>query len=199
MFDVNDFDETNPGPFEWDVKRLAASLEIAGRGRGFDVAANRAIVLQAVRTYRETVRRFSRLPKLDIWYAKLDSPAVLALWGNDAGAATLASLRKAVANAGSKDRLKARNKLTKLVDGELEFRTDPPLLVPIDDVFHEPEHAASLEAALRAALVSYRKTLRPTGEPCSTASAMWRRPERWSGWARWAPAAGWPVHRPGQR
>ncbi|HEV3265489.1 MAG TPA: DUF2252 domain-containing protein [Acidimicrobiales bacterium] len=159
VFDVNDFDETNPGPFEWDVKRLAASLEIAGRGRGFDAGTNRAIVLQAVRTYRETVRGFSLLPKLDIWYAKLDAPAVLAIWGNDAGGATLDSLRKAVAKAGSKDRLKARNKLTQMVDGQLEFRSDPPLLVPIDDVFHEPEHAANLEASLRAALVSYRRTI----------------------------------------
>ena len=107
VFDVNDFDETHPGPFEWDVKRLAASLEIAGRGRGFDAATNRKIVLQGVRTYRETVRQLSQLPKLDIWYAKLDVPAVLAIWGNDIGNATLASLQRAVTKAGSKDRLKA--------------------------------------------------------------------------------------------
>ena len=159
VFDVNDFDETNPGPFEWDVKRLAASLEIAGRGRGFDKATNRSIVVQAVRTYRETVRGFSLLPKLDIWYAKLDAPAILAIWGNDAGSATLASLRKAVTKAGSKDRLKARTKLTTMADGQLEFRSDPPLLVPIDDVFHEPDQAAQLEATLQAAFVSYRRTI----------------------------------------
>jgi len=159
VFDVNDFDETNPGPFEWDVKRLAASLEIAGRGRGFDAATNRAIVLQAVRTYRETLRGFARLPKLDIWYAKLDTPAVLAIWGNDIGKATLASLQRAVTKAGSKDRLKARSKLTHLVDGQLEFRNDPPLLVPIEDVFDNPEHAAHVEANLSAALKSYRRTI----------------------------------------
>jgi uncharacterized protein (DUF2252 family) len=85
VFDVNDFDETHPGPFEWDVKRLAASLEIAGRSRGFDAATNRKIVLQGVRTYREAVRQLSQLPKLDIWYAKLDVPAVLPF-----GATTLA-------------------------------------------------------------------------------------------------------------
>jgi hypothetical protein len=159
VFDVNDFDETNPGPFEWDVKRLAASLEIAGRGRGFDAATNRSIVLQAVRTYRQTVRGFSQLPRLDIWHAKLDAPAILAIWGKEAGGATLASLRTAVTKAGSKDRLKARNKLTQTVDGQLEFRSDPPLLVPIDDVFHEPGQATRLEATLRAALVSYRRTI----------------------------------------
>jgi hypothetical protein len=141
------------------VKRLAASLEIAGRGRGFDQATNRSIVLQAVRTYRETVRGLSRLPKLDIWYAKLDAPSILAIWGNDGGSATLASLRKAVTKAGSKDRLKARTKLTTMVDGQLRFRSDPPLLVPIDDVFHEPEEAAQLEATLLAAFASYRRTI----------------------------------------
>jgi hypothetical protein len=159
VFDVNDFDETHPGPFEWDVKRLAASLEIAGRGRGFDAATNRKIVLQGVRTYRETVRQLSQLPKLDIWYAKLDVPAVFAIWGNDIGSAALASLRKAVTKAGSKDRLKARDKLTHLVDGELEFRSDPPLLVPIEDVFDEPGEAAHVEANLSDALKSYRKTI----------------------------------------
>jgi hypothetical protein len=159
VFDVNDFDETHPGPFEWDVKRLAASLEIAGRGRGFDAATNRKIVLQGVRTYRETVRQLSKLPKLDIWYAKLDVPAVLGIWGNDIGNATLASLQRAVTKAGSKDRLKARDKLTHLVDGELEFRSDPPLLVPIEDVFDEPGEAAHVEANLSDALKSYRKTI----------------------------------------
>jgi len=159
VFDVNDFDETHPGPFEWDVKRLAASLEIAGRGRGFDAATNRKIVLQGVRTYRETVRQLSKLPKLDIWYAKLDVPAVLGIWGNEIGNATLASLQRAVTKAGSKDRLKARDKLTHLVDGELEFRSDPPLLVPIEDVFGEPAEAAHVEANLSDALKSYRKTI----------------------------------------
>ena len=158
-FDVNDFDETNPGPFEWDVKRLAAGLDIAGRGRGFDTAANRAIVLQAVRTYRETVRYTlgaSQARHLVRQARLAGRPGHL---GQGRRRGDSASLRKAVAKAGSKDRLKARNKLTKMVDGELEFRSDPPLLVPIDDVFHEPEHAASLDAALRAALVSYRKTI----------------------------------------
>jgi len=159
VFDVNDFDETHPGPFEWDIKRLAASLEIAGRGRGFDPATNRSIVLQAVRTYCETVGRFSQMRKLDIWYAKLDGPAVLDLWGNDIGKATLASLQKAVTKASSKDRLKARDKLTQLVDGELEFLSDPPLLVPIEDVFHDPEEVAMLETTLKAALSSYRRTI----------------------------------------
>ncbi|HWE69471.1 MAG TPA: DUF2252 domain-containing protein [Acidimicrobiales bacterium] len=159
VFDVNDFDETHPGPFEWDIKRLAASLEIAGRSRGFDAATTRSIVLQAVRTYCETVGRFSQMLRLDIWYAKLDGPAVLDLWGNGIGKATLASLEKAVTKASSRDRLKARDKLTQLVDGDLEFLSDPPLLVPIEDVFPDAGEAAMLETTLQAALSSYRRTI----------------------------------------
>ncbi|MGP0032211.1 MAG: DUF2252 domain-containing protein [Acidimicrobiales bacterium] len=159
VFDVNDFDESHPGPFEWDVKRLAASLEIAGRSRGFDAAENRRIVLDAVRTYRETVRLFAGQNKLDIWYAKLDEAAILARWGKEAGKGALASLSRAVAKAGSKDRLKARNKLTRVVDGELAFLSDPPLLVPIEDVFTDPAEAAILESQITNALNSYRRTL----------------------------------------
>jgi hypothetical protein len=159
VFDVNDFDETHPGPFEWDLKRLAVSLEVAGRARGFDAATNRTIVLDAMGIYRQTIRNFALLPKLDIWYAKLDQAAILSQWGSDLGKATLASLARAVTKASSKDRLKARDKLTQVVDGELQFLNDPPLLMPLEDVFAEPEHAATLESSLTAALASYRRTI----------------------------------------
>ncbi len=79
IFDLNDFDETAPGPFEWDVKRLAASLEIAGRSRGFDQRLNSEIVASSVRTYRETIRGFALLHNLDVWYSRLDVPAIMAL------------------------------------------------------------------------------------------------------------------------
>jgi hypothetical protein len=159
VFDVNDFDETHPGPFEWDVKRLATSLEIAGRSRGFDSQTNRKIVLDAASTYRSTIRQFARLNKLDVWYAKLDLPAIMKIWGQEASEATLTSMKQAVAKATSKDRLKARDKLTHLVNGELEFLSDPPLLVPIEDLFSEPDEANRLEATLSRALESYRHTL----------------------------------------
>jgi Uncharacterized protein conserved in bacteria (DUF2252) len=158
VFDVNDFDETHPGPFEWDVKRLAASLEIAGRGRGFDSPTNRKVVLDAASTYRAAIRHFSRLNRLDVWYAKLDYPAIMKIWGREASEATLATMKQTVVKATSKDRLKARDKLTHLVNGELEFLSDPPLLVPIEELF-EPGQANHLEATLRKALESYRHTL----------------------------------------
>jgi hypothetical protein len=159
VFDVNDFDETHPGPFEWDVKRLAASLEIAGRSRSFDSQTNRKIVLDAASTYRAAIRQFSRLNRLDVWYAKLDYPAIMKIWGREASEATLATMKQTVTKATSKDRLKARDKLTHLVNGELEFLRDPPLLVPIEDLYSEPDQANRLEAALRKALESYRRTL----------------------------------------
>ncbi len=159
VFDVNDFDETSPGPFEWDVKRLAASVEIAARSRGFDAATNRQIVLRGVRTYRQAMRTFAGQHKLDIWYAKLDMGSILEFWGADIGGKAMKRFRSNVAKAESKDRLKARDKLTETVDGELRFRSDPPLLVPVEDVFGDLAQAEALEGAIHGALRSYRRTL----------------------------------------
>ena len=86
IFDVNDFDETIPGPFEWDLKRLAASLEIAGRGREFDDAARTSMVAQATRSYRTAMREFAAMRDLDIWYSRLDAAAMAARWGAQAAA-----------------------------------------------------------------------------------------------------------------
>ena len=77
VFDVNDFDETLPGPFEWDLKRLAASIEIAARGRGFDDALRCSLVAQSVRGYRTAIREFATIPNLGIWYQKLDASVLL--------------------------------------------------------------------------------------------------------------------------
>jgi uncharacterized protein (DUF2252 family) len=158
VFDINDFDETHPGPFEWDVKRLAASLEIAARSRGFDAPVIRNLVQRSVRTYRETMRWFAGQQKLDIWYAKLDVAKVTELWGAEAGADTLKRLRATATKAESKDRLKARAKLTTVVDGDLRFLSDPPLLVPVEDLL-EAHEAAAFEGILHAALRTYRRTL----------------------------------------
>ena len=159
LFDVNDFDETAPGPFEWDVKRLAASLHIAGRSRGFKEPVTPAVVLQGVRTYRETMRSFAGMNKLDIWYAKLDVPSIVRLWGGDAGAAILKKLQSTATKAESKDRLKAAGKLTTLVDGELQFLSDPPLLVPAEELFADAEQAAAFQNMIHGTLRSYGRTL----------------------------------------
>jgi uncharacterized protein (DUF2252 family) len=160
LFDLNDFDETAPGPFEWDVKRLAASLEIAGRSRGFEASVNRHIVVEAVRTYREKIREFSGQQKLDIWYSRLDMPAVVALWGSEAGERAVKNLEQISTKAESKDRLKARSKLTTEVDGQLVFLNDPPLLVPVWDLFPQ-EQAQQITDTIYDGLRSYRRTLTP--------------------------------------
>ena len=97
VFDINDFDETAVGPFEWDVKRLATSLEVAGRELGYSGRRLREIVLQGVRTYRHTIRLFARTSKLDTWYARLDVPAILERWGSKAGTNAVKNFQRAVA------------------------------------------------------------------------------------------------------
>ncbi len=161
VFDINDFDETAVGPFEWDVKRLGASLDIAGRELGYPGRRVRDIVLQGIRTYRQTIRLFAGTTKLDTWYARLDVPAILERWGSKAGNNAVKNFRRAVVKAQSKDRLRARDKLTTVFDGTPRFLSDPPLLVPVEDVYGEPDQAEQVERAIEGALRSYRATLSP--------------------------------------
>jgi uncharacterized protein (DUF2252 family) len=158
VFDVNDFDETLPGPFEWDVKRLAASLEIAARALGFDDATRLGVVTASVRSYREAIRRFAAMPLLDVWYARLDIDTVLATWGQDLGGRALKRFQRSVDKAGSKDRLKAKAKLTEVVDGELRFASDPPLLVPAEQLFSGVAHQQLIDT-IQLALDDYRRSL----------------------------------------
>src|SRR5713101_827724 len=118
VFDINDFDETVPGPFEWDVKRLAASFEIASRARDFSAKTGREIVLNSVRVYRDAMAEFARMPNLDVWYARLDVNEAIARWSGELGAEDVKRLQRNLAKARGKDSLKALNKLTRVVDGE---------------------------------------------------------------------------------
>jgi len=158
VFDLNDFDETLPGPFEWDVKRLAASVEIAARSRGFDPKVRTSIVTGTVRSYREAMRTFATMSNLDVWYTRLDMDTLLKTWGSEIAGDALKNLQRNVQKAESKDRLKAKVKLTQLVGDELRFRSDPPLLVPAEEVFSEVDHE-QLETSIRQALRSYRRSL----------------------------------------
>ena len=158
IFDVNDFDETLPGPFEWDVKRLAASLEIAARARGFDETVRAKVVAEAMRSYRETIRSFALMTNLDIWYARLDMDSILRTWGPELGGAAIKRFRRTVDKAGSKDRLKAKAKLTRFVDGELRFASDPPLLVPYQELYSGTD-AQGVHDRIGLALSSYGETL----------------------------------------
>jgi uncharacterized protein (DUF2252 family) len=133
-FDLNDFDETLPGPFEWDVKRLAASFAIACRERGFSSKQRQAIAACVVRFYREAMRDFAAMRTLDVWYARLDVDAIVRDIEARASAADAKRLERQVAKTWSKDSLRALGKLTRLVDGEPRIVDQPPLIVPISQL-----------------------------------------------------------------
>ena len=158
VFDLNDFDETLPGPFEWDVKRLVASLEVAARDRGFDDSQRAAILTSTAAHYRDAMRTFAGMSNLDLWYRHLDLDEIKSRWGADAGTAALENLQRVATKAESKDRLKALARLTQEVDGELRFLSDPPLLVPVDEVFDHADSPQIVES-VRGALRAYRRTL----------------------------------------
>ena len=157
VFDLNDFDETLPGPWEWDVKRLTASFEIAARENGFKRKERRAVVLTAAREYREAMRGFAELRNLEVWYARLDAEVVLEQLRAE-GHKAVQQAEEGVAKARSKDSLRALRRLTHRVDGELRIASKPPLVVPLDELL-EGNERRDVEAALHGVLESYRSTL----------------------------------------
>ena len=159
VLDVNDFDETLPGPWEWDVKRLAASFEIAGRDCDFTPKETRAAVLTAVRAYREAMREFAGMGNLDVWYARLDVDTLLADLAKVATAKEMKTTRKNVKKARRKNSLRAFDRLVRVVDGEPRIISDPPLLVPIQELLSEDERL-DFEQRIRELLASYRESLK---------------------------------------
>jgi uncharacterized protein (DUF2252 family) len=158
IFSVNDFDETLPGPFEWDVKRLVASFAVAGRDRGFDAKQRRAINTTVTRAYREAMRDFATMGNLELWYARIEVDELLAIAAGQGTAKQVKRFERNVAKARSKDSMKAFAKLTELVDGEPRILGDPPLIVPVEDVVPESEHHR-VDDVIHGVLRSYRRTL----------------------------------------
>jgi uncharacterized protein (DUF2252 family) len=162
VFDLNDFDETLPGPFEYDVARLAASFVIAARNNGFQSTDARAVATAAVGGYRASMRSFAQMRTLDVWYARLDAEEVLAR----ADAASK-SRRKAVERgekmlqkARTKDSLQALSKLTEVVDGQHRIVSDPPVVVPARDLLANYDISPDeIRPALQELLRAYRATL----------------------------------------
>ncbi len=148
IFDVNDFDETLPGPFEWDVKRLAASLEIAGRDNGFKRKERKSVVLAATRSYREAIRTFADQSNLDVWYAHLDVDRELTRIKPLLKPEGARRTERLVAKARTRDNLQAFDKLTTTVDGQARFVSTPPLIVPVTELLTELE-ATELFARIR--------------------------------------------------
>ena len=133
VFDINDFDETLPGPWDWDVKRLAASVEAAGRDNGFSKSARSDIVLTTIRAYREAMRDFAALHHLDVWYARLDWEETLVRLRSEVGRGRLSVTERNAAKARAKDSLQAYEKLTRVADGRRRIVSEPPLIVPMDE------------------------------------------------------------------
>lgn len=160
VFDLNDFDETLAGPFEWDVKRMVASVEVAGRARGFDDAVRAEMVLGSVRGYRLAMAQFAAMRDLEVWYSSIDVEAALANLAAQATAAQKKRAKKNLAKAHGKDQLRAAAKLTEVVDGELQFISDPPLLIPATELFGD-SIGTRLEESVHHALNMYKATLQP--------------------------------------
>jgi uncharacterized protein (DUF2252 family) len=158
-FDVNDFDETLPGPWEWDVKRLAASLEVAGRDNQFPAKQRREIVMAAVSRYRQAMREFASMTNLDVWYARADITELRAQFDSQLRARQRKSLDKGLAKARTRDSMQELVKLTRMVDGRPRIISDPPLLVPIDELMPAQTDRAVLEAQMEGLIAKYQRTL----------------------------------------
>lgn len=159
-FDVNDFDETYPGPFEWDVKRLVASVELAARGLSFGGKRRHRIALACAAAYRETMLAQARLGNLAVWYSHVEAEQELADLRETLDAASRRSSRKLVAKSWRRDSLQALGKLTTVTDGHRRIVSRPPLLVPIEEVFASQD-ARALYRELSERLAEYSETLRP--------------------------------------
>jgi uncharacterized protein (DUF2252 family) len=158
VFDLNDFDETLPGPFEWDVKRLAASFEVAGRDNGFAAKDRRAAVLRTVQSYRDAMHEFAAMRTLEVWYAHLDVDDLVAEMGGQLQAGRRKAMDKNLAKARTRDSMQAFEKLTAVVDGERRIVSDPPFIVPVEELAGE-EQSAGLTDRLAALVREYRATL----------------------------------------
>jgi uncharacterized protein (DUF2252 family) len=134
VFDLNDFDETYVGPWEWDLKRLASSLVVAGRENGFSAKQTRKVVTAMLRRYRDAVRGFAELGNLALWYSQVDVAAALGLFGSDVDPRLRRRVDKVVTKARSRDHLRALDKLTAMVDGRRRIVADPPLIVPVEQL-----------------------------------------------------------------
>jgi uncharacterized protein (DUF2252 family) len=160
MFDLNDFDETLPGPWEWDVKRLAASLAVAAREREFGAKQRERIVAGAVRAYREAMREFSALENLAVWYARLDTERLLADYGANVDRKLTKRAEKNLAKARTRDSTKAFEKLTTIVDGEPRIASDPPLIVPVQELVEGADREQTVDS-IRGLLRAYASSLQP--------------------------------------
>jgi uncharacterized protein (DUF2252 family) len=157
VFDCNDFDETCPGPFEWDVKRLVASVAIAGRQNGFGKRERKQAALATVAAYRRAVREYAAMRELEVWYSRIDVEPALDSLRSQADKQRLRRVERNLDKARAKDSIRAYGKLTEEVNGRVRIVSDPPLIVPIEEL----AGGADVETQLREVVDSYRESLSP--------------------------------------
>lgn len=160
LFDLNDFDETLPGPFEWDVKRLVASIEVAARANGIPRKERRAMVVGAARKYRETMREFATKTELEVWYARIDVDDFMGEYLSQLGKTQAKRTQSTIAKARTRDHLQSVNKLTEVVDGQRRLISDPPLVTTLEELLGV-EGAKDFAERLAKLVRSYRATLQP--------------------------------------
>ena len=160
VFDVNDFDETLPGPFEWDVKRLATSLAVAARDNGFTHSECRMVALAGVRSYRLAMRQFARMPMLTVWYAHLDIEDAFRGLRSQLAQRGRRMTERVLAKAYTRDNMEAFSKLTTVVGGQHRIASAPPMVVSIEELFNDVDTDA-LYAQLNEFLDRYVQSLRP--------------------------------------
>ncbi|RSM69578.1 DUF2252 domain-containing protein [Actinoplanes sp. ATCC 53533] len=160
VFDVNDFDETYPGPWEWDLKRLVASLVVAGRDNDFRRKVRAGVVLAAVGRYRQAMRRFADQGHVEVWYARADLEEINLLLRDQLSGARRKRFAAAQAKARTHDSMQAFRKMTAVVNGRRRIVADPPLLVPVDDLLPDTDRR-ELESQVRDLLAGYAATLPP--------------------------------------
>jgi uncharacterized protein (DUF2252 family) len=158
VFDLNDFDETLPGPWEWDVKRLAVSMLIAAINNGYKVRDQERIVVAAVEGYRSAMEAFAGMNNLDVWYAHLNVETALQELGSQLKPNMAKRTEKALAKARTRDSMSAFSKLTQTVDGRVRIANQAPLIVPIVDLVADGDRDQLYEG-LRQLLHDYRGTL----------------------------------------
>jgi uncharacterized protein (DUF2252 family) len=158
VFDANDFDETLPGPFEDDVKRLVASLVVAAREKGIGRKQRRAIAVAAGARYRTAMIQFAEDRDIDVWYSRIDADELQQRLAPQLDAGPRKRLAKALEKARTRDTLQAFGKLTEVMDDRLRIRAEPPLLVPLRDLMPETQER-DLASAFRGLIRQYRSTL----------------------------------------
>ena len=170
LFDINDFDETLPGPWEWDVKRLAASFEVAGRELGFSASDRRDVVLAGAREYRRAMRRAAEMGVLEAWYSHLTVDDLMAWIAREVRAGRLGKgeageAARDVAKARTRVHQRAFRRLTTEVDGKIRIAADPPLVVPIDDLVDSGTAREHVEAWMQSLVRAYRMSLAEPHHP----------------------------------